>query len=164
MGQVTLFAGGCCRFDGRSIEPPIPGGIPSITATGSGAGGTIAAGTYGIAIVFEWYDADGNRYQSAPAVRNVTTTGATSSIAWTVETLASFLGLYTRQFSEDSGLRPPILKEAVEADRQVWEEIFKLTDAFEVQQDRTQRMHSPQVRGFTHLPIRFNPRRTAPAH
>jgi hypothetical protein len=97
MGQVTLFAGGMCRFDGRAIEPPIPAGLPSVTATGSGAGGTIAAGTYGIAIVYEWFDADGNRYQSAPAVRNVTTTGATSSIAWTVDTLgASLVGSYRR--------------------------------------------------------------------
>jgi hypothetical protein len=97
MGQVTLFAGGCCRFDGRTTEPPIPAGIPSVTVTGSGAGGTIAAGTYGIAVVFEWFDADGNRYQSAPAVRTVTTTGATSSIAWTVDTLgASLVGSYRR--------------------------------------------------------------------
>lgn len=45
--------------------------------------------------------------------------------------------------------------------RVAWEEIFKLTDEFAVEQDRTQRMHSPQVRGFTHLPIRFKARRSA---
>ena len=45
--------------------------------------------------------------------------------------------------------------------RVAWEEIFKVADDFEVQQDRTERMHSPQVRGFTHLPIRFKARRAA---
>lgn len=97
MGQVTLFAGGMCRFDGRKIAPPIPAGIPSITAEYDTVGGTIPAGTYGIAIVYEWYDADGYRYQSAPAVRTVTTTGATSSIDWTVDALGrSTTGAYER--------------------------------------------------------------------
>lgn len=47
--------------------------------------------------------------------------------------------------------------------RVAWEEIFKIAEHFEVQKDRTQRMHSPQVRGFTHLPIRFTPRTATPA-
>lgn len=48
--------------------------------------------------------------------------------------------------------------------RVAWEEIFKIAEDFEVQKDRTERMHSPQVRGFTHLPIRFTSRASAPAH
>lgn len=45
--------------------------------------------------------------------------------------------------------------------RVAWEEILKIAEGFEVQKDRTERMHSPQVRGFTHLPIRFTPRTSA---
>jgi DNA-binding transcriptional LysR family regulator len=45
--------------------------------------------------------------------------------------------------------------------RVAWEEILKIAEDFEVEKDRTERMHSPQVRGFTHLPIRFTPRTSA---
>jgi hypothetical protein len=35
-----------------------------------------------------------------------------------------------------------------------------MTDEFDVDSGRTKRMHSPQVRGFTHLPVRFKARRS----
>lgn len=55
---------------------------PELDYTLSGAGGTIPAGTYTYYAIFQWYDGQGNLYQSgvSPPI-TITTTGSTSSVS-----------------------------------------------------------------------------------
>lgn len=60
----------------------------SVEVVGSGAGGTIAAGTYYYVATYEWTDNQGNAFRSAPSIPvSVTTVGATSSVTVNVPTL-----------------------------------------------------------------------------
>jgi hypothetical protein len=57
-------------------------------ATPSGTGGSLSAGQYQYALVFEWWDNQGLVHQSAPSVPvTITTTTGTSSVALTIPTL-----------------------------------------------------------------------------
>lgn len=60
----------------------------SVTVTGSGSGGSLAADTYYYQATYEWADNQGNVHRSAPSIPvSVTTTGSTSEVTVVVPTL-----------------------------------------------------------------------------
>lgn len=91
IGKNLHFTGGFMwAYDGQF---PVEHGFhlypDNVVATGSGAGGTIAAGTYYYQALYEWNDSQGNIHRSAPSVPTTATvtTGATSSITVNIPTL-----------------------------------------------------------------------------
>lgn len=86
VGKNLVISGGFdLEFDGTSCYERGFLTFPELwTATGSGSGGTIAAGTYLLQIVYEWTDNSGQLTQSETSPqKTITTTGSTSSIAIT---------------------------------------------------------------------------------
>lgn len=81
-GILWMYDGNAVCEHGFHVFPE------AIGATPSAAGGSIPAGTFQYAFTYEWMDAQGLLHQSAPspALQNVTS-GATSSIAFTIPTL-----------------------------------------------------------------------------
>jgi len=88
LGNNLLIAGGyLSAYDGVSIVEHgfhlFPEYIDGAQRT---TGGSIAAGTYLYAFLYEWFDQYGQRHQSAPSVIfGLTTTGTTSSTGFVVE-------------------------------------------------------------------------------
>lgn len=76
-------------FDAGSAEIGFPNSPIIFTATPSGAGGALEAGTRSYRAVFEWVDMYGRRHQSAPSPPvSATTTGTTGSVALVVSVLS----------------------------------------------------------------------------
>ena len=92
-GSLHLANGIQLSFDGVRVSETGFNYDPfMMVATGSGAGGTIPAGTYGYCCVFEWTDGTGAVHHSAPSpVVSTVLTGATSSVAIKVPTYANTL-------------------------------------------------------------------------
>jgi len=81
-GYLTMYDGVSIVEHGFHLFPE------PVTASTSGAGGSIAAGTYLYSAVYAWTDNFGQIHRSAPSVPvSVTTTGATSTNTITVPTL-----------------------------------------------------------------------------
>jgi hypothetical protein len=78
LGPTTFFAGGqLCSYDGSQVVehgfPLSPEGIGVKVAAGAG----MDTGTHEIVAVYEWFDAQGQRHQSAPSLPgSVTADGA----------------------------------------------------------------------------------------
>ena len=91
-GNNTLFAGGVISmYDGVSVVEHGFHLFPeNVSAVPSSSGGSMADGTYGIAVVWYWQDAEGQIHRSAPcATFSVTVSGGSGSgsIALTIPTL-----------------------------------------------------------------------------
>lgn len=67
--DLTYMAGGTpLVYDGQDLFEEGYTFSPEITsATPAGAGGPLSAGSYSIVYVYEWFDGQGNRWQSAPS-------------------------------------------------------------------------------------------------
>lgn len=90
LGDNLLITGGyLAAYDGSNVVEHGFHLYPEyLVVKTSNAGGSIAAGTYLYAVVYEWYDNHGQRHQSAPSVPvSITTTGATSTNFGIYETL-----------------------------------------------------------------------------
>lgn len=81
-GQLYLGGGMVMQYDGRrltevgfSAYPDVQDADIAVATTG----GSMVAGDYIYAFVWEWYDAAGNRHQSAPQIKTVTVGGTTTS-------------------------------------------------------------------------------------
>lgn len=79
-GGVAVHSGGAFMSDRSTLLPITHTSVPYTTAAFNAAGGTFPAGTYAVAVVYEWYDSRGIRYQSAPATRTLVAAGATSRL------------------------------------------------------------------------------------
>lgn len=81
-GFLYMFDGAQVVEHGFHLYPE------NIVATPNAAGGSIAAGTYQYAVIWEWMDNYGQLHRSAPSVPvSITTSGATSSCILTIPTL-----------------------------------------------------------------------------
>jgi hypothetical protein len=104
---LTIATGGCLPFayDGQHFTELgfcYPPNASSDYVTTSGAGGSIAAGSYQWAVTYEYTDGAGLRHQSAPITSIVkTTTGATSKADLAVPTL-KMTTKQDREFSDGS--------------------------------------------------------------
>lgn len=67
--DLTYFAGGCpLVYDGQDLFEEGFTLAPELTSvTAAGAGGPLSAGSYSLVLVYEWFDGQGNRWQSAPS-------------------------------------------------------------------------------------------------
>lgn len=90
LGNNLLITGGyLASYDGANIVEHGFHLYPEyLVVKTSTSGGSVKAGTYLYAVVYEWYDNFGQRHQSAPSVSvTVTTTGTTSTNYGVYETL-----------------------------------------------------------------------------
>lgn len=89
-GRTLLLSGTPRTWDGARFSPAGLSPAPFATLTPSAAGGSIAAGTYVYALVWEWTDTRGNRQQSAPTLYTIVHgAGSTNSVAIVVSTFHS---------------------------------------------------------------------------
>ena len=97
-GPITLHSGSLVYSDRSKLLPSLVSSVPYMTTTNLTTGGTLPAGSYGVAALYEWVDSSGQRWQSAPAVRTLVTTGATSSLYIVVPTMpGAQLAVYCTQ-------------------------------------------------------------------
>jgi hypothetical protein len=87
--NVNISGGFVTAYDGAS---PVEQGFnlwpDYVTLTPSTTDGTMSAQQYFYQVIYEWTDNQGNLFRSAPSIpKTVTTTGATSSVVVTVDTL-----------------------------------------------------------------------------
>jgi hypothetical protein len=96
IGDSLLTLDGLPSFLDGSRQVPIGTYFrPFINCVGSTSGGSLAAGTYLVKVVFETYDSQGNLIESCESNQNnIVTTGASSSIALTLR-LSKWYGFCT---------------------------------------------------------------------
>jgi hypothetical protein len=83
-----VMAGACPGFyDGQSRAELGFHVYPETPAATAVAGGSLAAGTYGLTYLYEWVDAQGRKHQSAPAVPQSLTVALNDRIQWVVSNL-----------------------------------------------------------------------------
>lgn len=90
LGQNLHLVGGILQaYDGNQlVEHGFHVFPEDIVFTPSASGGSIAAGSYGYQVTYEWTDAQGQYHQSTPSADVViTTTGTTSSVQIEIPTL-----------------------------------------------------------------------------
>jgi hypothetical protein len=89
--NLLYLAGGTpLCYDGQDVFEEGFAYRPEGSAVAAGAGGPLSAGTYGIAFVYEWFDGQGNRWQSAPYPATFTAIAANTYTA-TVRSLRGSL-------------------------------------------------------------------------
>lgn len=86
--REAILAGGCPKlFDGRQLTELGFNVYPETTAAVDAGSGSLSAGTYGLTYLYEWQDDQGVTHQSAPAVPQSLTVGASGKITWVVTNL-----------------------------------------------------------------------------
>lgn len=88
LGGSLIFAGGFpgC-YDGISVTENGFHLYPENVSAVAAAGGSMAAGTYGFVVVFEWTDGQGQRHRSAPSIPLSVVVGAAQKVTLTIPTL-----------------------------------------------------------------------------
>jgi hypothetical protein len=91
--DLTYMAGGTpLVYDGQDVFEEGFTFVPEIvSATPSGAGGPLSAGTYAVVVVYEWQDGQGNRWQSAPSAPTTFTAAAANTYTLVVRGLKTTL-------------------------------------------------------------------------
>jgi hypothetical protein len=92
--NLTYFAGGCpLVYDGQDLFEEGFTFAPELSSAAiAGVGGPLSAGLYSLVLVYEWFDGQGNRWQSAPSTAlSFTASAATTYTLNGVRTLVTSL-------------------------------------------------------------------------
>jgi hypothetical protein len=87
---LVLNGGFLAQYDGSSVSELGFSVDPEVIGSTSSSGGSLATGTWLYYVTYEWTDANGNLYQSAPSIayRAVFASGSTNSVAINVKQLS----------------------------------------------------------------------------